>query len=221
MANVPRLTQDMPTVASAAPSRNPEAWLKQLESAQWQQRLRYQSQGDQAPVLAQHSNLQNESLTSAKKNEGFSHRSPLHNQTQPEVVHSASGRQAGVASRAVLVQARGETQGNPLTQSPSNILPNSSATAGEPDFLLPLQRRHVHANWNPTHAHAMLEADEVKLWLRDARLQSSEGLRLLKSLRRHFARLGLRLAQLTLNGTRIVETELLDNDLIRGDDHGG
>lgn len=195
-----------------APAGNHAAWLKQFESAQWQQRLRYQPTAEQDrhadPSRAQRD--AEKPLPKAPAEATGDDRGAMARNVQETVAGSAAGE--GAASVATAAAGSG---GTPMRLAPVAVAPLQERPAAlamdQRHLTAPLPRRPASIPWQAQHAHAMLDAEGVKLWLRDARYAGSDGQQLLQALRGHFMRLGLRLTQFTLNGTTILKTDHISN----------
>jgi len=202
MNPLPRIGEPLETGTSSKPAGDPPAWLKQLESAQWQQRLRYERAGT-APKDAGESGARQ----AAQGKTGTT-------ATRPDMhtAHASNSRQqAGNTEQAAhrFAQSAPLNGGNKPALDPvaarQGATTQPAAPAGDEELQSSLLgRRMSRMEWKTAHAHALLGSGEIRLWLRDARLRAGDGERLLRSLRGHFAQLGLKLVEFTLNGSTVA-----------------
>jgi hypothetical protein len=186
---------------------NHTAWLEQLESAQWQQRMRYQpesggrQQGAQESVRQQVAQqpAQQAKATDANQAAGAQHQ---------------EGAAPESAAHDVLPAARTPDGAVPAAESRTAFGPGSSIlqrtllggdVRNGQAWSLP--RRFAAIDWQAQNAHVMAGAEGLRMWLRDARYEKGDGCKLLLELRARFARLGFRLAEFTLNGERVAESD--------------
>jgi hypothetical protein len=182
-------------------------WRKELELAQWQQRLRYQP-------LREGTSTVSEKPSSAAENglEFRSGDSPL-----PTPVSSATAKQiptetlrpgevqplarliaASVAkslqipATSVAVIAGAQDNDAPEVQS---ARPKPSVSVFEP------------LEWQPVAAYVSVHGNRVSIGLRDPRVADNDALDLYYRLRGQFVALGLELSEFTLNGHPIEPVE--------------
>ncbi len=205
MSEIIVTSKDAPLANAGSPPANHTAWLEQLESAQWQAKARYQSGGRE--------NYQHDGNPHAAAKNGFAKTSSNVGTLNPQ---RHSGGNHPVGSDPIHTQ-EGQLRGTQLiTQnSTQNVLANALPHSLEPRFagsadheaVAPQNyRQFSRAAWQAQHSHVMLSSEGLRLWLRDARYDVTDGEKLLRELRQHFADLGLRLAQFTLNGEQILGT---------------
>jgi hypothetical protein len=208
MTDVATINNELKSLPSGAPPGNQAAWVKQFESAQWQQRLRYQPSNGQQ---------QDAELPGREGGNGEASKA----RTVGQVTQGRDRNSNSVSSEATNIQSsrqsvHAETSSTGMRETALKPSFTLAPAAQERPATLPIERhemrsfqlrRYANELWQAQHAHAMLDAEGVKLWLRDARYRSNDGPRILQSLREHFARLGIRLTQFTLNGTAILKTD--------------
>lgn len=197
---------DMPAPGGRVQPANHSGWLAQLETAQWQQRLRYQPHGGQ-PLAACATREDTPGKTSAR-----APKLPPMAETMPGAPHQESptptpGSNNTLPARSVTTATRLATANQAMACLPTPpeqvVIPGGEDTAE-----MALQgRRPQSMQWQAHHMHAVLNQEGVCIWLRDARYRDGDGQQLLRTLRSQFARLGLRLAQFTLNGSQIAEPD--------------
>jgi hypothetical protein len=209
MPDISTINKEALAPAGAIPPTNHSGWLEQLESAQWQQRLRYTPGGGQQPsrdgtASAQPQDKRGpESVAGATldaRSHARAHRAEMPTPLNGAAVHAVPGHHS---SR--------ETQPTPALAFASSFTQRSAAPANEQGTAMPQHMKRLPmATWQAQHTHVMLSAEGLRVWLRDARYQGSDGYQLLRGMREQFARLGLRLAQFTLNGTQVSEPQRID-----------
>ena len=194
---------------AAAPSlktgpSNHAAWLEQLESAQWQQRLRYQSAPGQRqsgePASAQQRLMQQPGQPGNAAD--FSQAAQAGRQAGPTA--DRRGQDAQPAARAVAIAAPA-AEARPVFGPGLPVLqqtPVAGALRDGQAWSPP--ERPATINWQAQNAHVMAGSDGLRMWLRDARYEKGDGYRLLLELRGQFARMGFRLAEFTLNGEQVA-----------------
>lgn len=194
--------------ADKSEAGNSSAWLKELESAQWQQRQRYQpSENPEQRILSDNSS------THAQDPMRFSRQTPLgEKKNSLEKILS----QENAASAGRMKENNNELAFRSLARSgPAHLIANANASvlskmlAMNEEQQAALRRNprlFLKTTWQSQHTHAILEAEEVKVWLRDSVYEQGEGRRLLRKLQVHFSRLGLRLTQFTLNGLIVSDS---------------
>jgi hypothetical protein len=188
---------------------NHAAWLEQLESAQWQQRLRYQPGSGQR---------QSDEPAAAELRSAQQPGRPGNSADFSQAAHA--GHQAGAASdrrsQDVQLAVRIAAIATPVAESrPASgqglpALKQTPVTGvlrdGDTQAWL-LLRRPVTINWQAQNTHVMAGSDGLRMWLRDVRYEKDDGYRLLQELRGQFAHLGFRLAEFTLNGEQIAGSD--------------
>lgn len=86
--------------------------------------------------------------------------------------------------------------GQLLPVNPAVGTNHCSISSVAPGITLNAAQRH----WDKQRTHIEKKDDEIRLWLRDTRIGTAQGLELAMALRKRFAELGLTLARFTLNG---------------------
>lgn len=208
MTDVATINNELKSLAGGAPPGNQAAWVKQFESAQWQQRLRYQPSKGQQQDANQSGRESGNGEASKSRTEGqVTHgRERSGNSVSSKVTDTQSSRQSVRADTSSIGMR--DTVLKPAISLTPAMQERPVALSMERREMPSLQlKQYTSELWQTQHAHAMVDAEGVKLWLRDARYRSNDGQRILQSLREHFARLGLRLTQFTLNGTAILKTD--------------
>lgn len=187
---------------------NHAAWLGQLESAQWQQRLRYQPDPGQRQS-AEPAPAQQRSTQPGRPDSTADFSQAAHAGREARAASNHHGQEAQLAARAVTATVPAAESrpaigpGLPVLQQPpvAGTPQDSNAQAWAP------LRRPATIDWQVQNAHVMAGSDGLRMWLRDARYEKGDGYRLLQELRGQFARLGFRLAEFTLNGERVAGSD--------------
>jgi hypothetical protein len=206
MAEITVISKEAATALPKASSSNHTAWLEQLESAQWQQRLRYQPDSGQRQAGERATTEQHPAQLPARPGKTADFSQAEHARRQAGFPANAGGSDDRSAMRAAANAA-------PSAEAPPAFGAGQSGVQERPVGIaarggqawLPV-RRMPTVNWQAQYAHVMAGNEGLRMWLRDARYEKSEGYRLLLELRARFAGLGFRLAEFTLNGERIVSS---------------
>ncbi|MES2538656.1 MAG: hypothetical protein V4632_22590 [Pseudomonadota bacterium] len=196
--------------AGAGPGvANHSAWLEQLESAQWQQRLRYQPGGQQQRPAAQAGTGGEAQTRSRPAPAAAGGDKQFHATSDAARAASAPGSNVVTATANTgAARASAANAGNASSPQPAQ---RPLMAGSDHDSVLPqLGRRLPAVTWQAQHAHVRATENGLQVWLRDARHQETDGLKLLRELRSRFAQLGLRLAQFTLNGKQVAQATHLD-----------
>lgn len=191
---------------------NHSAWLEQLESAQWQQRLRYQpnnGSGQQRSSDAASDSLREQAPFRSTAAVSTGANAPVDTRRQ------ATGMAESTANGMARASLNSGTVRAANMQPTAALLPTSPQplpTLGDEldRTMAPQARRLLAMQWQARNAHVMLSAEGLRVWLRDTRYREGDGQKLLRALRSQFAHTGLRLAQFTLNGSQISEPNRID-----------
>jgi hypothetical protein len=204
MADITVISRQAEAPGPRTSPSNHGAWLEQLESAQWQQRLRYQPGHGQQQAPSAGADQRAAQQAGRRTGAGDAGQPA---QAQRQAGPAAPGsRQAAPAGAQAGPPAAPAAEARPATGAAPPALRQQPAGArlseGAP---WPQPRRLPTVNWEAQNAHVLAGNDGVRVWLRDARCtQAGAGARLLQELRGRFARLGFRLAEFTLNGEQVT-----------------
>lgn len=207
MSEITVINKEAVTLGPKTSPSNHTAWLEQLESAQWQQRLRYQPEPGQRQAGEQASAQQRSAQQPARQGNAADFSQTAHAGRDAGAAPNGEGQDARLAARAAAIAS-------PATESRSAFGPGLPVLQQTPvagalrdgQTWSPL-RRPATINWQAQNAHVMAGNDGLRMWLRDARYEKGHGYRLLQELRGQFARLGFRLAEFTLNGEQIAGSD--------------
>ena|GEM_PF-6658044 len=209
MSEITVINKEAVTLGPKTSSSNHTAWLEQLESAQWQQRLRYQPDPGRRQAGEPAKVQQRSAQQPARQGNAADFSQTAHAGPDAGAAPNGDGQDARLAPRAAAITSLATESRSAIGSGPRVLqqVPVAGAPQDSHGHTWPPVRRPATVNWQTQNAHVMASNGGLKMWLRDARYEKGDGYRLLQELRAQFARLGFRLAEFTLNGEQIAESD--------------
>jgi hypothetical protein len=176
-------------------------WRRELERAQWNLRPPAGPAAGAPPSGA--TAAPHEALRSPLPTAPAATKAPPHPQRQDG--------EAAAFQRAPAEPAAARASATPSLARPAAtaLLSNSPVDRGRPTLpALPavvprMPRPAARGDWQPTHLHAYRGPQGLRLWIRDASLDTAAGMALARDLRRRLAAAGITFDGLVLNGAPV------------------
>lgn len=184
-------------------SKQKAKWLYELEKAQWgiKQRPQTLSQNPAGSNMAESSNQKNLIPAGTNKLEQEIEVPHVRKPQPTGLVPTNSAPRAGSFNPSVFEEKTIQQTAAFVTgpQLQPNVVTGSDRNPITP-AALGISTHPAQRHWDKQHAHLETKDGDVHLWLRDTRMNASQGLELAITLRKRFAELGVKLARFTLNG---------------------